>query len=275
MLSGVCNGFAAYFNVDVTIVRILFVVATLLSGGIGILVYVAMMFVIPDANTSEERAAARGETFNASELIERAKKQYEEFRGKHDWRKSQEQWRGHWREQQRQWRLRRREWRERWRYDWDRGSPSFGNPDAPRPTSYATRLIAGFMIPVFAVLSAAFFVAWLIVLISLASTGMIFGWPLPHGIPVWAGLLFIVLAYSAVSGPLRAASRASRHAATGHSYGWHGFGDAMFRLGFIIVFLWLAYQFIPGVHNLVDGLPDFWRGVTHQATTTAMNGYSP
>src|SRR5271168_2026799 len=37
MLSGVCTGIAAYFNIDVTIVRILFVVLALLTGGIWIL----------------------------------------------------------------------------------------------------------------------------------------------------------------------------------------------------------------------------------------------
>ncbi len=272
MLSGVCNGFAAYFNVDVTIVRILFVMLTLLSGGLGILAYLIMMFVIPYANTSEERAAAHGQTFSASELIERAKKQYEEFRGRHDWRKSQEHWRGQWREQRRQWRQRQREWRRRWRYDWDTGASStWGGPPGPRPVSYATRVIAGFMIPIFAILSAAFLVVWLIVLISLASTGTVFGWHLPYSIPVWAALLFVILIYGAISGPLRAASRASRHAATGQTYGWYGFGDAMVRLGFIVMFMWLAYHFIPGVHELIDGLPDLWRTVTHDATTTAMN----
>src|SRR5580692_3992391 len=51
MLSGVCTGIAAYFNIDVTIVRILFVVLALLTGGIWLLVYIAMMLVIPFANT--------------------------------------------------------------------------------------------------------------------------------------------------------------------------------------------------------------------------------
>jgi hypothetical protein len=230
-----------------------------------------MMFVIPYANTSEERAAARGLPFNARELIERAKKQYEDFRSKHDWRKSQEHWRGHWRDQQRQWHKQQREWRRRWRYHWDWEGPSYGhNPGDRPPPSYATRVIAGFMIPIFAVLSAALFVIWLIVLISLASTGSVFGWHPPHGIPLWATILIVVLVYTAVSGPLRAARRASLHAASGHPYGWYGFGDGVVRLGFIVLFLWLAYHFIPGVQALVDGLPDLWSTMKHDVTTTAM-----
>lgn len=59
-LSGVCMGLAAYFNVDVTIVRILFVLVALLTSGGWLLAYIVMMLVIPVAKTTEERAAAAG-----------------------------------------------------------------------------------------------------------------------------------------------------------------------------------------------------------------------
>src|SRR5580700_9658161 len=58
MLSGVCTGLAAYLNIDVTIVRIVFVLLTLLTTGIWILVYLGLMLAIPFANTGEEHAAA-------------------------------------------------------------------------------------------------------------------------------------------------------------------------------------------------------------------------
>jgi phage shock protein PspC (stress-responsive transcriptional regulator) len=48
MAAGVAAGLAAHFGVDVTIVRIGFVVATLLGGGIGILAYLACLLLIPD-----------------------------------------------------------------------------------------------------------------------------------------------------------------------------------------------------------------------------------
>jgi phage shock protein PspC (stress-responsive transcriptional regulator) len=80
MLSGVCAGLAAYLNIDVTIVRILFVVLTVLTGGLWILVYIAMMLVVPFANTGEEHAAAAGTPYNAQEVIDRAKKHYGEFK---------------------------------------------------------------------------------------------------------------------------------------------------------------------------------------------------
>lgn len=46
MLGGVCAGLAKYLNVDVTIVRLFFVVLTLL-GGFGPLVYFIMWIVVP------------------------------------------------------------------------------------------------------------------------------------------------------------------------------------------------------------------------------------
>lgn len=46
-LAGVCAGLADYFGVDVTLVRLLFVVATFL-GGPGILVYIVLALVLPE-----------------------------------------------------------------------------------------------------------------------------------------------------------------------------------------------------------------------------------
>jgi phage shock protein C len=48
MWAGVCGGLAEYFNVDVTLMRVLFVALTILSGGLGLLVYLAMWILIPD-----------------------------------------------------------------------------------------------------------------------------------------------------------------------------------------------------------------------------------
>ncbi|HEY1899860.1 MAG TPA: PspC domain-containing protein, partial [Steroidobacteraceae bacterium] len=68
MISGVCNGLAAYFGVDVTLVRVIFVVFTALTGGIAGSVYLVMMMVVPVALTSEQMAAAHGKPFSAEEL---------------------------------------------------------------------------------------------------------------------------------------------------------------------------------------------------------------
>ncbi|MFO0957617.1 MAG: PspC domain-containing protein [Isosphaeraceae bacterium] len=48
MLSGVCGGFGAYLGIDPTLVRILYVFGTIVSGIFpGILAYIILSFVIP------------------------------------------------------------------------------------------------------------------------------------------------------------------------------------------------------------------------------------
>ncbi len=48
MLAGVCGGLAEYLKMDSGIVRLLYVLLSLASVGIGILVYIVMMFVFPE-----------------------------------------------------------------------------------------------------------------------------------------------------------------------------------------------------------------------------------
>ena len=57
MLAGVAAGLARYTGVDVTIVRIAFVVLTLI-GGAGIPLYLAGLLLIPDEGTDESLAAS-------------------------------------------------------------------------------------------------------------------------------------------------------------------------------------------------------------------------
>jgi phage shock protein C len=46
MLAGVCGGLAEYFNLDVTLIRVLFVLLAVL-GGSGLVIYVAMWIIVP------------------------------------------------------------------------------------------------------------------------------------------------------------------------------------------------------------------------------------
>jgi phage shock protein C len=46
-VAGVCGGLAAYFNVDVTLIRVLFILLGLL-GAAGILLYLAMWIIVPE-----------------------------------------------------------------------------------------------------------------------------------------------------------------------------------------------------------------------------------
>ncbi|MEQ9103778.1 MAG: PspC domain-containing protein [Rhodothermales bacterium] len=49
MIAGVCGGIAEYFDIDPTLVRVAYVVLSLLSTGFpGLLIYIILAFVMPD-----------------------------------------------------------------------------------------------------------------------------------------------------------------------------------------------------------------------------------
>ena len=47
MVAGVCGGLAQYFNTDATLIRVLFVVLTVLAGT-GPVLYLAMWIIVPE-----------------------------------------------------------------------------------------------------------------------------------------------------------------------------------------------------------------------------------
>lgn len=51
VISGVCGGIGEYFNIDPTIIRLGFVIATI-SGGAGILAYIVAFFIMPEGGGS-------------------------------------------------------------------------------------------------------------------------------------------------------------------------------------------------------------------------------
>ena len=54
-LAGVCGGLGKYFNVDPTLVRVIFVVLALIGLG-GVILYLILWVVIPPEPTEEEQA---------------------------------------------------------------------------------------------------------------------------------------------------------------------------------------------------------------------------
>jgi len=56
MVGGVAAGLAQHFGIDVTLVRVAFVVAAILGGGLGIPVYLACLLLLPDEGTGHSIA---------------------------------------------------------------------------------------------------------------------------------------------------------------------------------------------------------------------------
>jgi phage shock protein PspC (stress-responsive transcriptional regulator) len=48
MVGGVCAGLAEYFGMDVTLVRVIVAVVAVITGGVGVLAYLAAWAIIPD-----------------------------------------------------------------------------------------------------------------------------------------------------------------------------------------------------------------------------------
>ncbi|MBR4923658.1 MAG: PspC domain-containing protein [Bacteroidaceae bacterium] len=47
MVAGVCGGLAEYFGMDATIVRIIYLLATIFTAFAGVLIYIILMIVMP------------------------------------------------------------------------------------------------------------------------------------------------------------------------------------------------------------------------------------
>ena len=58
-IGGVCSGIAAYFNLDITLVRVLFVVL-FICGSCGFWIYVVLWIIAPKALTPTEKCQLRG-----------------------------------------------------------------------------------------------------------------------------------------------------------------------------------------------------------------------
>ena len=70
MIAGVCGGLAKYFDIDPTIVRVLFVVSIFIGGG-GILAYIILWIVVPEEQIIFQSAGQDTQThqsnFNSEE----------------------------------------------------------------------------------------------------------------------------------------------------------------------------------------------------------------
>lgn len=74
MIAGVSSGLGAYFNVDPLLIRLLFVAITF-AGGAGIITYVLLWILVPEAKSSGERLQMRGKAVtvdNIKKFVDRA-----------------------------------------------------------------------------------------------------------------------------------------------------------------------------------------------------------
>ena len=251
-LCGVCNGLAAYLNVDVTIIRLCFVLL-LLMWCTGVMAYLILAFILPSAETSAEMAAATGIPYTAEEFVRRAKAgYYEGMKTFHD-KDAHREWRRNFKREMRDWKrdfkwqmhTHADEWRRNWHQWW--------TPPAARTAGSEFTL---------AVIALA---RWLLALVtfcavvSLLADGTVFGRALPGDLHGILGLLFLFILYKFLAWPLKAARRACWHYAPPHP---HPFGAVYFLwIGLLwaatLVFaFWMVNHHSVELQQALGNIPD-------------------
>jgi phage shock protein PspC (stress-responsive transcriptional regulator) len=76
IIGGVCAGMAAYWNMDPWIMRLIFFVVTML-GGLGLLVYLILYIVLPEAKTTTQKIEMKGEPVNINNIKDSVKKEFD------------------------------------------------------------------------------------------------------------------------------------------------------------------------------------------------------
>jgi len=79
VLGGVCSGLGAYFNADPVLIRIIFILFTVLFAS-GLLIYLVMWMITPEARTEEQKREMHGEKFNFKDFKQKAKSEYDDIR---------------------------------------------------------------------------------------------------------------------------------------------------------------------------------------------------
>lgn len=79
IIGGVCAGMGAYWNIEPWLVRIIFFVIVMM-GGLGILVYLILYIVLPEAKTTAQKIEMKGEPVNIHNIKESVKKEFDTVR---------------------------------------------------------------------------------------------------------------------------------------------------------------------------------------------------
>ena len=81
IIAGVCSGMAAYWRIDPWIVRVIFIIISL-PGGLGILIYVILWIVLPEAKTTAQKIEMKGEPVNIHNIKDSVKQEFDNVKEK-------------------------------------------------------------------------------------------------------------------------------------------------------------------------------------------------
>ena len=79
VFGGVCSGLGAYFNIDVILIRLVFILFTLVFAS-GLLIYLILWIVTPEARTNRQKREMYGKKFNFEHFKRKAKSEYKDIK---------------------------------------------------------------------------------------------------------------------------------------------------------------------------------------------------
>ena len=79
IIGGVCAGMGAYWDIDPVIIRIIFVILAMM-GGLGLLIYLILYVVLPEAKTTSQKIEMKGNPVNIHNIKESVKKEFDNVR---------------------------------------------------------------------------------------------------------------------------------------------------------------------------------------------------
>ncbi|MCF7688847.1 MAG: PspC domain-containing protein [Cephaloticoccus sp.] len=263
-LSGVCNGLGAYFGIDPTIFRVAFVILAL-AWGSGVVAYFLLVLLIPAAKTPEEKAAASGMAATAQEFIRRAKEGYYEGMRTINDRHAHREWKRKFKQEMRSWKHSfKREMHENthhWQQNWQRYRSQH-----PGFTAGGYVLASILSLALFALLIVMLFAIY-----SLVTSGLVFGLSVLANIPLWVGILVLIVVFQVLSWPLRVARHACHYRGAWGPVYYAGPLHGLVGLGFLVLAVWLADHYIPEfhewlqqlgpvLHHALDSVKAWWNG---------------
>jgi phage shock protein PspC (stress-responsive transcriptional regulator) len=168
VLFGICSGLAVYLDVNVVLIRIIFIVLAIATHGAMFIAYLIAALFIPRADTPEKRAAAHGVPFSTQDFIARAHALGDEAKA------NGKEWKRYSKSMKREYHAQR--------FAYDHSNDGWA-----------------WLGPIFGLLS----LVWVFALLSVISTHAIFGWALPATMPLWEIIVIMAVLYSLFLSPLR------------------------------------------------------------------------
>ncbi|HVO28371.1 MAG TPA: PspC domain-containing protein [Candidatus Paceibacterota bacterium] len=258
-LAGVCNGLAAYFNLDVTLMRVIFVLLTILTHGLWALAYIILAIVMPVARTDEERARAHGERpWNAHDFIEEARTRYAEFQKEHPQAPTDPFDKAAWR----QWKQDMREWKRDLREELRAKRREWRTEPYAAHCNRAAGIFTGILSAIIGILMTALAALWIYAIWAIVAHGTVFGYTFALGHPLWIPLLFVTLLFYLASLPFRLMFYGlHRHYRQPAPNG--ALGGIIFLVA-LLVFFWSAHELFPAANAAWNLAVNYLTTVTYR-----------